>query len=442
MEQETKPQWEPTLKQSEALVRGEHEILYGGARGGGKTDAGQAWMLYDVDHPKFAGLVIRRNADDLTDWVIRAKRMYQGTGVQSVGNPPIFKFPSGAYIKTGHLKDENAYEKYQGHEYQRMLIEELTQIPVQDSYLKLISSCRSTIPELPPQVFATTNPGGPGHKWVKSRFVDVANPGKTYKDSITGRLRIFIPAKVDDNPHLMHNDPGYIRFLDGLPGDLKRAWRDGSWDLIEVQGAYYGQWMLEVKRQGRICIVPYDPATTVHTAWDLGMDDSTSIWFFQLSGQEIHLIDYYENSGENIKHYAKYLQDKKYVYGMHFGPHDIEVRSLSTGITRWQTAKNLGLNFIVCPRVQEKEDGIELVRNLFQRFWVDAKKCELGISCLENYRKEFNEKMQTFMNKPRHDWACHGADAMQTLAQGMQLLSVRNRPKKNKTKQRACGYGG
>lgn len=406
------------------------------------TDAGLVWLLYDIDNPKLAELVIRRNADDLTDWVIRAKRMYEGTGVTTVGNPPIFKFPSGAYIKTGHLKDENAYEKYQGHEYQRILIEELTQIPVEESYLKLISSCRSTVPGLQPQVFATTNPGGPGHKWVKSRFIDPAIPGQVYKDPITGRTRIFIPARVDDNPYLMDRDPGYIRFLDGLPGDLRRAWRDGSWDLIEVQGAYYGQWMLEAKRQKRICTVPYDPAALVHTAWDLGMDDSTAIWFFQTIGQEIHLIEYYENSGESLKHYAKYLQAKEYVYGMHFAPHDIEVRSLSTGKTRRQTARELGLDFIVCPRLEAKEDGIDAVRNLFHRFWFDAKKCELGISCLENYRKEFNEKMQTFMDKPRHDWACHGADSMQTLAQGMQMLQFRNRYKRPKPKRRVCGYGG
>jgi len=165
-----KVHWKPQDKQTIALARIEDEILYGGARGGGKTDAGQAWLLYDIDKPKYRALVIRKNADDLRDWVDRARQMFAGTGAIFTGNPPEIRFPKGGIIRTGHLKDENAYEKYQGHEYQRILIEELTHIPSEESYLKLVSSCRSTVDGLEYQCKVCS---GKTHKRWKQRNPDL-----------------------------------------------------------------------------------------------------------------------------------------------------------------------------------------------------------------------------------------------------------------------------
>lgn len=160
--------------------------------------------------------------------------MYSRYGAKVVGKPAVIVFPSGAVIKCGHLKDEQAYTKYQGHEYHRMLIEELTQIPSEKRYLQLISSCRSTTPGLKPQIFATTNPGGQGHSWVKKRFIEPGTPGVAFIADDTSRKRVFIPATVDDNPVLKANDPGYVQFLDGLKStdeQLWKAWRHGSWDV-------------------------------------------------------------------------------------------------------------------------------------------------------------------------------------------------------------------
>ena len=209
-----------------------YEILYGGARGGGKTDAGIVWMLKETANPLFRGLVIRRTADDLSDWLDRARRVY--TNAKFTGKPTKIEFPSGAVIRTGHLRDEQAYTKYQGHEYQRMLIEELTQIPDEESYLKLLSSCRSTI-GVEPQVFCTANPGGKGHSWVKGRFVEGHQPRKAFRDKLSDRYRIFIPATIDDNPTLIDADPEYVRFLDSLPEPLRSAWRKGDWDVFAGQ---------------------------------------------------------------------------------------------------------------------------------------------------------------------------------------------------------------
>jgi phage terminase large subunit len=231
--------------QEKALQRSEYEILFGGSRGPGKTDAGLVWLTDHLTNPRFRALVIRKNADDLSDWVDRAARMYGGFGVKVAYRPPILSFPSGAIIKTGHLKDDQAYTKYQGHEYQRILIEELTQIPDEKRYLQLLASCRSTIPDIKPQIFCTTNPGGVGHSWVKKRWrIDEYPLGsKPFNDPTSGRLRIFIKATVDDNPTLMQIDPGYVNFLESLKDtdvELWKAWRNGDWNTFA--GQYFKEW--------------------------------------------------------------------------------------------------------------------------------------------------------------------------------------------------------
>jgi hypothetical protein len=211
-----------------------------------KTDAGLVWLFGEewddgkrlIHHPDYRALVIRKNADDLSDWIDRAYKMFRISGVKIAYRPPILKFPSGATIKTGHLKDAQAYTKYQGQEYQRMLVEELTQIADEKRYLQLIGSCRSTIDEIKPQIFLTTNPGGIGHGWVKRRFVDPAPPNTTFKDKTSGRKRIYIPARIDDNPTLVEKDPDYIKQLDALKDndeDLWKAWRMGDWSTFAGQ---------------------------------------------------------------------------------------------------------------------------------------------------------------------------------------------------------------
>lgn len=201
--------------------------------------------------------------------------MYRDTGATFAYRPVIITFPSGAVFKTGHLKDENAYGKYLGHEYQRMLIEELTQIPNEEMYLKLISSCRTTT-DIVPQVFATTNPGGPGHNWVKERFVSITTPATPYRDE-NGKTRIFIPAKVVDNPTLMEKNPEYIHFLDGLPEQLRRAWRDGDWDIIA--GQVFTEWSYDTHVVKPFSIPKEWP---VWMAMDWGVNAPTAVgWYTQ-----------------------------------------------------------------------------------------------------------------------------------------------------------------
>jgi hypothetical protein len=249
--------WRPNPGQQEfclTIPGNVFEILYGGARGGGKTDCGIMWLIKPVrelgfksliTHPNYRALVLRRNGTDLGDWIDRAERVFKlyGASLKDKNKAAYFLFPSGAKIHLGHLKDEEAYTKYQGHEYQRMLIEELTQIQSEMLYTKLIGSCRSKYKELRPQVLCTTNPGGKGHGWVRRRFVSAAPPNEFFINPATNRIAIYVPAKLEDNPFLMASDPDYVNFLEGLKvidEKLYRAWRNGEWDAFE--GQVFSEW--------------------------------------------------------------------------------------------------------------------------------------------------------------------------------------------------------
>jgi hypothetical protein len=412
-----KPNDGPQTLFLEAVASGDfYEIGYGGARGGGKTDGGIMSLLYDKDHELYRALVIRKNADDLKDWGDRASRWYESQGADRTGNPPEFSFPKGGKVRTGHLKDENAFSKYQGHEYHKMLIEELTQIPSEENYLKLAASCRSTIPELRPCIISTFNPDGPGFAWVRKRFNIVGIPTKPIitVDPVTGLKRIFIPARLEDNPSLS-KDPTYRAFLNGLPDGLREAWRDGSWEDPVIKGAYYTKEILQARKAGRIKIFPHDPMLKVHTVWDLGYDDSMSIGFFQRISGEIRIIAYYQNSNYGMPHYVTRLRElqieRGYNYGKHFAPHDASKHELGTGLTVVQSAKKLGLEFQPVPKVSI-DAGIEKVRLMWTRFWINEPECEQALSAWRNYRKVWDDKLLKYKDEPLHDWASHGADML------------------------------
>ncbi len=176
-----------------------------------------------------------------------------------------------------------------------------------------------------------------------------------------------------------------------------------------IQGSYYHKAYDEAERAGRFSNVPYDEALPVYTVWDLGVGDSTSIGFFQLVGQEVHMIDYLEEHGQGLPYYAQALQQKNYVYGEHFAPHDINARELGTGLSRLETAKKLGINFRVVDSLPV-QDGIDAARILFKKLWVDQTRCKEFLRLIPQYTKEFDEKKKVFKDTPLHDWTSHGAD--------------------------------
>ncbi len=181
-----------------------------------------------------------------------------------------------------------------------------------------------------------------------------------------------------------------------------------------VEGSYYAKYLDRMRLDGRISQVPWENGFKVHTAWDLGVRDSTSIIFFQVIGQTVRLIDCYQNSKEGLEHYVKVLESKPYSYGKHIAPHDIKVKEWGTGITRLEKARQLGVNFVTSNDLSIV-DGIEAVRTTLSKIWIDDTKCKELINALENYRQEFDVKRKVYKNHPLHDFSSHFADSMRYL---------------------------
>lgn len=191
-----------------------------------------------------------------------------------------------------------------------------------------------------------------------------------------------------------------------------------------VEGSYFGKYLSKARKEGRITRVAPEPSALVHTFWDLGHYDPMAIWFVQFVGLGIHLVDYYEFQGEGMAYYFRVLREKAeefgYLYGEHWAPHDIEIHELGPGTTRRDTALSLGIKFEVVPRTGLVEQR-ESVRNIFHRCYFDESRCKTGLSRLENYRKEWNEKYGCFTDHHVHDLNSHGASAFQTMGCALQM---------------------
>jgi len=191
---------------------------------------------------------------------------------------------------------------------------------------------------------------------------------------------------------------------------------------LGVEGSYYAKYLQDARDEDRISNVPWNKQARVYTAWDLGFGDSCAIIFYQIAGREIHIIDYYENHGEGLPHYASVLKEKPYIYADHFAPHDIDSHAFSSGLSAREVGADLGIKFITLPTLKLRlEDGVEAVRGLFPRLWIDSIKCKHFVKCLENYRKEFDQRLEIYKERPRHDKWSHGADAMRYLAIAVKL---------------------
>lgn len=182
-----------------------------------------------------------------------------------------------------------------------------------------------------------------------------------------------------------------------------------------IQGSYYARYIDRMRLEKRICSVVWENGFPVHTAWDIGVRDSTTIIFFQNIGQMVHIIDCYENQKVGLEHYVKILNEKPYSYGKHIAPHDIQVKEFGTGMTRLEKARQLGIRFSVAPSISVM-DGIESVRSCLGKVVIDENKCVSLIRSLEQYRQEYDAKNKVYRPNPLHDFSSHWCDAMRYLA--------------------------
>lgn len=243
--------WAPQAGPQTAFVHCPiEEILFGGSRGGGKTDAALGFMAikcmkYGKHH---RGIFFRRELPQLDAVIARSQEIFLPLGAIYKESSKTWRFPNGATVRFRHLDRDSDHQKYQGQNFQTIAIEELTNFPDPKPLMKLKATLRSA-QGVPCQMIATANPGGPGHSWVKKRYIDQNPLGwtpirtKTARGSI--RERVYIPSRVFDNKLLLDNDPDYVdRIVDSANGDenLEKAWLDGVWDIVE--GAFFGEFSL------------------------------------------------------------------------------------------------------------------------------------------------------------------------------------------------------
>ena len=227
-----------------------------------------------------------------------------------------------------------------------------------------------------------------------------------------------------------------------LGDDMKREYPSTPEEAFEqsIEGAYYAVQFRSVYREGRITnIAEYKNDGEVHMVCDIGIGDSTAMWFYRIVGEEFHIIHYHENSGEPLGYYIKYAQDlitkNGWTMGKCYGPHDMNNREFaSQGKTRRELAaegvqygdKTYRMRFEIVPKLGI-DDGIQLARDILPRCIFDEEQTQQGVKCLESYRKEWNDKLSCWRDRPLHDWASHGADAFRYFA----VTESKRKPVKN-----------
>lgn len=248
-------------------------------------------------------------------------------------------------------------------------------------------------------------------------------------------LRMLEYARSDDAWYaevLTVQDTGVISqdVLDGERRELVAMWGEDEGERVfeqeygcsfaaAIRGAYYGKILARMEGAGQMRRTPYDSRYPVITGWDLGIGDATAIWFAQVIGSEVRIVDFYQSAGEGLDHYAKILKAKPYAYQEHILPHDAEARELGTGKTRTETLKRLEIGRLRVIPQQSVDDGINAVRTLLPACYFDIDRCETGLEALRAYRCDFDEKNRTIKSTPVHDWASHPADAFRYLALGL-----------------------
>jgi len=306
------------------------------------------------------------------------------------------EYPNGARIR---LYGADNYERMRGLYFDDVVIDEPAQFDPR-AWPEVIR------PTLADQQGGATFIGTPaGRDWFYK--VDLAEDGSEIADFF--RLTL----KASDTGIIPAEELKSLR--SGLSEEQYAQEFECSFEAAVI-GAYYGKLMRQADDDKRIAGVPYEPAAQVYTAWDLGIRDSTAIWFAQVVGREIHLIDYYEATGADLGHYVREIFGRNYIYAGHFVPHDAQAKELGTGKSRLEVLESLGLKNITVAPMHRVEDGINAVRTIIPRCWFDARKCARGIDALKLYRAEFDDKLQALKPRPVHDWTSHAADAFRYLA--------------------------
>lgn len=242
---------------------------------------------------------------------------------------------------------------------------------------------------------------------------------ETYRQFVLSPPPGAVVAKVNytDNPwfpKVLRDEMEHLKATD--PAAYMHVWEGCCISVIE--GAVYANELHELDASRRVCAVPYDPAYPVHTFWDLGYGDCTAIWFAQVVGFEYRLIDYLEDSRRNLAWYLQAMQERPYVYGTDYLPHDAQSRQLGSGKSIEELMQAAGRRVEIVPKLSVA-DGINAARTIFPLCWFDAERCADGLQALRHYRYGIVQSLGAPTREPLHDAASHGADAFRYFALGI-----------------------
>lgn len=303
--------------------------------------------------------------------------------------------PNGAIIR---LYGAESYDRMRGLYFNGVALDEAQDIPP-------VALTQVILPALADKqgwLDAAGTPKGRAGLLYDLKVMAENNPDEWYFQELKASQTAILPADELD------------RLKKLMPANEYDQEMECSFDAA-VSGAYYAKELTKADADGRITNVPHEPVLEVHTAWDLGMADSTSIVFWQQTNAgEIRVIDYYEASGHGLDHYIRVLRERDYTYGKHYAPHDIQVRELGTGKSRLEVARSLGLTFQLAPNISIL-DGINAVRAMLPKCYIDKTKCQTLIESLRLYREKKDDKRNVSLG-PLHDWTSHAADCIRYMA--------------------------
>lgn len=270
-----------------------------------------------------------------------------------------------------------------------------------------------------------STPLGRNH-WKRLYDTAIGNPAEWYAETLT-----VLDTFDERGERLMTDAMLDSERADGVDEEMIQQEYFCSWSGVQV-GSYYGRYLEAAESEGRICDLPIIVNAPVWTAWDIGIRDSTAIWFIQDVGDWYHVIDYVEASNAGLEWYVGVLKEKGYVYRDHCWPHDGASKEWGSGKTRLELAQSLGLGPIRVagrdfPRLGESRDkevaeGISAVRSILSRCKFDRRRTERGRDALVSYHREKDEKRNVYNDRPYHDWSSNGADAFRTFANAAQPL--------------------
>lgn len=414
--------WSPTDRQREFLTASDDEVLFGGAAGGGKSDALLVDCLRGITKGNYKALLIRRTMPQLREIIDRTRQLYPRVveGAEFHEQAKEWRFPSGAKIIFGYCERDADVYQYQGQEYQWIGIDELGHFPTDFVWEYLTSRLRSPDKSMKCYMRASCNPGP---KWIMRRFgITKSGHASAVEVDVEGRIfkRRFIPSFLSDNKHL--DGTGYRERLLQMSDAQRQMLLDGRWDVFDVPGAVYRDEMKLVRDEGRIRPVPYDSSLKVHTVWDLGFADFMSIIMVQRGPDgALRVIDYLQDNRKPLDWYVRKLKDKPYNYGTDYLPHDGDSQHFITGKSANDVLSMMGRKTYILPRI-DVDQGIQAARAIFPRAYFDDGNTDKLIDCLQNYQYGLNAQTGAY-TKPIHDDNSHGADAWRYLAMSEGMMS-------------------